>query len=61
MQIRQIMDYHFALCRMYETAAIAVQRMIDNQTSHAIVTDEKNIYQGVITAHSLLQIKKGPC
>ena len=57
MQIRQIMDCHFTLCRTFETAAMAVQRMIDNQTSYAIVTDEKNTYQGVVTAHILLQIK----
>ena len=47
MQIRQIMDCHFALCQTDETAAMAVQRMIDNQTSYIIVIDEKNTYQGV--------------
>ena len=57
MQIRQIMDCHFAFCRTDETAAMAVQRMIDNQTSYIIVIDEKNTYQGVVTAHSLLAIK----
>ncbi len=57
MQIRQIMDCHFAFCRTDETAAMAVQGMIDNQTSYIIVIDEKNTYQGVVTAHSLLAIK----
>lgn len=57
MQIRQIMDCHFAICRTYETASVAVQLMVDNQTSYIVVIDEKNTYQGVVTAHNLLAIK----
>lgn len=58
LNIRQIMDCSFTLCLLRETSAAAAQKMINDRSLYAIVTDEKNTYQGVLTAGALLQIKE---
>ncbi|WP_156478668.1 sigma 54-interacting transcriptional regulator [Anaerosporomusa subterranea] len=57
LNIRQIMDCSFTLCHSHDTVKAAIQKMISDQTSYAIIADEKSIYQGVLTAGALLQTK----
>lgn len=57
LNIRQIMDCSFTLCIARETAETAIQRMIHNRASYAIVTDEGNTYRGILTAGALLSLK----
>lgn len=51
------MDCSFTLCHSYDTVKAAIQEMTTDQTSYAVVADEQNIYQGVLTAGMLLQTK----
>lgn len=53
--IRQIMDCNYTRCFLRETSAAVAQKMIENEASCVIVTDERNMYQGIVTAVGLLQ------
>lgn len=55
MRVRQIMDCRFTLCLTRETVESVARKLIHDNSSHAIVTDERNGYVGVIAARDLLQ------
>lgn len=57
--MRKFMDISFTACYPWETISDATQKMINDQTSYAIVVDEDNTYQGILTATELLKKHDG--
>lgn len=51
------MDCTFTLCHSHETVKSALLKMATDQSSYSIVADEKNTYQGILTATTLLNLK----
>ncbi|MBP2666988.1 MAG: hypothetical protein H6Q76_1968, partial [Firmicutes bacterium] len=53
--VRKIMESYFTTCFPWETIADAMQKLISDHTSCAIVVDEDNTYHGILTAIDLLK------
>jgi len=53
--VRRIMDSNFTTCSPWEAIADAMQKLINDRTSCAIVVDEDNTYHGILTAVDLLK------
>ena len=59
LRIRQIMECNFTMCYQGDTVETVGRRMIQEQTNQAVIVDDKNLYQGIVSAAALLAMGRG--
>ena len=59
LRIRQIMEPKFTLCYQSDTVEAVGLKMIQEQTSQAVIVDERESYLGIVSAVALLAMGKG--